>query len=590
MVIFTPYRRTNSTIVFNFTICPTFNFEMDEHVVKRADGGQSFSMRPGIVFKDQNNEDRSIQCRDRLGCGTRHNTVRGAQIDTQEKSKYARASFHAMNGKVIAGSSSKSSSTSRGYGRSFREQPNQKILRGSAVAETSSKQDEIDKLTNIECLKDLNSDDSRRGKEHLEYTATVIGPLETEDTTESTISDSVWKPHRQINGNFGSGKQDPSSRSFMRCPNMAYTHASHPAKPVAQRLSSGAEGCGLNRLNCTSTSDVLSSGASSSGFTHHGRVDTVRKRPSEGESSTSRCKGAGASSTERYVVSMHTGSGSSSSSMSKVTRQPVSRRTRNQPTTGDGSVSVGTGRASTGESQRRLSAQADYNILPLDETIMLPQYQRNHFSLAEVPPGRSYELRKACDDLDERPGSSSQTFQSRSMSQPEDNSTQMLFGSSGDGYHHFNVEGIAEALLALEHIEQDEELTYEQLSVLETSLFFCGLSFHDQHRALRMDIENMSYEELLALEEKMGTVSTALSEEQLSKCLKRNLYEPTYQATGIAVCGDENMKCSICQEEFIREQEVGELQCEHLYHATCIEQWLRRKNWCPICKSSALPL
>ncbi|RRT86214.1 hypothetical protein B296_00000404 [Ensete ventricosum] len=58
----------------------------------------------------------------------------------------------------------------------------------------------------------------------------------------------------------------------------------------------------------------------------------------------------------------------------------------------------------------------------------------------------------------------------------------------------------------------------------------------------------------------MGTVSTTPSEEQLSKCLKRNLYEPTYWATGITICGDENMKCSICQEEFIGGQEVGELR------------------------------
>ncbi|RWV85441.1 hypothetical protein GW17_00052768 [Ensete ventricosum] len=42
------------------------------------------------------------------------------------------------------------------------------------------------------------------------------------------------------------------------------------------------------------------------------------------------------------------------------------------------------------------------------------------------------------------------------------------------------------------------------------------------------------------------------------------------------------------QEEYVGEDEVGRLPCEHLYHATCVEQWLRQKNWCPICKSSAL--
>ena len=32
--------------------------------------------------------------------------------------------------------------------------------------------------------------------------------------------------------------------------------------------------------------------------------------------------------------------------------------------------------------------------------------------------------------------------------------------------------------------------------------------------------------------------------------------------------------------------EVGSLQCEHMYHVVCIQQWLRLKNWCPICKAS----
>lgn len=43
------------------------------------------------------------------------------------------------------------------------------------------------------------------------------------------------------------------------------------------------------------------------------------------------------------------------------------------------------------------------------------------------------------------------------------------------------------------------------------------------------------------------------------------------------------------QEEYVGEDEVGELPCDHHYHAACIEQWLQQKNWCPICKSSALP-
>lgn len=53
--------------------------------------------------------------------------------------------------------------------------------------------------------------------------------------------------------------------------------------------------------------------------------------------------------------------------------------------------------------------------------------------------------------------------------------------------------------------------------------------------------------ELLALEERMGTVSTALPEEALSKCLKRCCYMPTALFPGLAGCGEDDTKCSICQ-------------------------------------------
>lgn len=50
-----------------------------------------------------------------------------------------------------------------------------------------------------------------------------------------------------------------------------------------------------------------------------------------------------------------------------------------------------------------------------------------------------------------------------------------------------NGDGIAEVLLALERIEQ-EELTYEQAILLETSMFLNSLNIYDQHRDMRRDI------------------------------------------------------------------------------------------------------
>ncbi|KAK9079868.1 hypothetical protein SSX86_001541 [Deinandra increscens subsp. villosa] len=151
-----------------------------------------------------------------------------------------------------------------------------------------------------------------------------------------------------------------------------------------------------------------------------------------------------------------------------------------------------------------------------------------------------------------------------------------------------NVDSIANVLLALERIDQDEGLTFEQ--ILGNS-YLGGFNFYDQYRGMRLDIDNMSYEELLALEDEMGVVSTALSEEELSTCLRISIYKPLHiiKSRMIGNRRVDDTKCSICQEEFVSGDEIGSVGCGHGYHAECINQWLRLKNWCPICKASAQP-
>ncbi|URE18290.1 zinc finger, C3HC4 type, domain containing protein [Musa troglodytarum] len=525
------------SIIFDFKICPTFLLDMDDRVGKRAVGEDS---RSGIVFRDQNYNDRNIQYRNRLGLGAGHDTERGSLNGTQGKYKYARAPLRSVNCKAVAGRSSRSASTSSGCGRSFQEQQNQTLLRESTTPESSSKRDEIEDLINTDgqvSVENLNSD-AERGMEGITHRNSI-----------------------------------------------------HVGKPTSQRLGSGAERYGLKSLSCKSISDVFPSDCPSSDFTHHRSVYAVRKRPSDGESSAARSKDTTASSRGGYAVSMHSGACSISSSRNQVMHQPVSRKTGNRPTLRDDSVSVRIQRDPIGESQMRLSVQGNDKSLRLHEPIVIPQQQRAQFSMPEVLAESSSRSSHAFNNSYRQPSSSIRTSRRRVVDHPPNNAMQMFFGllEDRDGYRHLNMEGVAEVLLALEQIEQNEALTSEQLLMLETSLLFGELSFHDQHRDLRMDIDNMSYEELLALEEKIGTVSTALSEEQLCESLKRSIYGTTHLTVGISVCGAEEMKCSICQEEYVGEDEVGRLPCEHLYHATCVEQWLRQKNWCPICKSSALP-
>ncbi|KAG6475402.1 E3 ubiquitin-protein ligase RLIM-like [Zingiber officinale] len=112
--------------------------------------------------------------------------------------------------------------------------------------------------------------------------------------------------------------------------------------------------------------------------------------------------------------------------------------------------------------------------------------------------------------------------------------------------------------------------------------FSSSTDLHDEHRDLRMDIEDMSYEELLALAERIGNVSTGLSKEAVKSCIATRVYHSSQQMED-----DEEKKCAICLEEYKGKDNLGRLECGHDFHVGCISEWLRMKNACPICREPA---
>ncbi|CAL9042432.1 unnamed protein product [Musa banksii] len=114
-----------------------------------------------------------------------------------------------------------------------------------------------------------------------------------------------------------------------------------------------------------------------------------------------------------------------------------------------------------------------------------------------------------------------------------------------------------------------------------------GLDVYDQFRDWRLDVDNMSYEELLELGEKIGHVSTGLREEEIARSL-RKIKHSVFGASARHLSTETEWKCSICQEEYEVSDETGRLECGHGYHMHCIKQWLLLKNACPVCKLPVL--
>ena len=92
------------------------------------------------------------------------------------------------------------------------------------------------------------------------------------------------------------------------------------------------------------------------------------------------------------------------------------------------------------------------------------------------------------------------------------------------------------------------------------------------------NVDNMSYEELLALEERMGNVNKGLPKEKFDKL-------PTEKFSRYKFKDD---KCIICQYEFKVNEMLKILPCKHCFHPDCIEEWLKNQKACPYCKTEVI--
>ncbi|XP_078430736.1 E3 ubiquitin-protein ligase MBR2-like [Wolffia australiana] len=128
---------------------------------------------------------------------------------------------------------------------------------------------------------------------------------------------------------------------------------------------------------------------------------------------------------------------------------------------------------------------------------------------------------------------------------------------------------------ALELMRREESMMIDDVMIMDDA------AYYDSYRDMRLDVDNMSYEELLALEERIGNVSTGVDESAVQKNLKQRKY------LSFSACKTES--CCICQEDYEDGEDLGILSCGHDFHAACVGKWLVEKNVCPVCKTTALP-
>lgn len=89
------------------------------------------------------------------------------------------------------------------------------------------------------------------------------------------------------------------------------------------------------------------------------------------------------------------------------------------------------------------------------------------------------------------------------------------------------------------------------------------------------DPDKMTYEQLLELEENVGSVSKGLTKKQIKKIPKIIYNKNKFK--------DDDNKCVVCQYEFKNGENVTKLSCGHLFHSDCVDTWLSKNKVCPMC-------
>ncbi|TNV86497.1 hypothetical protein FGO68_gene16304 [Halteria grandinella] len=167
-------------------------------------------------------------------------------------------------------------------------------------------------------------------------------------------------------------------------------------------------------------------------------------------------------------------------------------------------------------------------------------------------------------------------------------STQRAGAGAADGENDEDIRALQIAL----HFEEQERQKRDRDLLMRMMLMgnLMAREENEEERALQRAIEesrrqqtndpdNMTYEQLLELGDRMGKVSKGLTKEQRDR-LPCKLWRPNVT---------KQKDCPICQENFTLQNRIKVLsECGHEYHDACINKWLEEEKVCPVCKKNVL--
>ena len=96
--------------------------------------------------------------------------------------------------------------------------------------------------------------------------------------------------------------------------------------------------------------------------------------------------------------------------------------------------------------------------------------------------------------------------------------------------------------------------------------------------------------EISLIEPFSNTLISSLNNEQNNSINIKELIENSELIIYNSVDISDEVMCSICRVNFVNNDIIRKLQCGHLFHHNCVDNWFKNHTTCPVCRYSLIQI
>lgn len=224
------------------------------------------------------------------------------------------------------------------------------------------------------------------------------------------------------------------------------------------------------------------------------------------------------------------------------------------------------------------------NVKPLNEGVAL----KEDMDVSETPDSNVEEVYSGLAERRERIGLMAHNLEAESSSEEEEETEDQQLQREIEESEALARQLMAEEAMASYQMagnylrDNAEAFSGEDLAALQAAM-------QEEDPEADGDVEDseeMDYDQLLELGERIGDVKTERWKMRCHKVISK-LETQIFKSENIKPDADDSeLKCLVCQCQYEEGEELRKLPCGHVFHKECGDEWLGRSDLCPYCRTS----